>query len=182
VHSKNTREAIVIDPGFDFPVEADQIFRYVDAETLKVKFVVNTHGHWDHIGGDQTIQERYNVPICIHEFDAHLLREEIGNTSGPIVMLKEGSLIEFGDVKLKVIHTPGHTDGSICLLAAYLIFTGDTLFAGSAGRTDFPGSSYTDMVSSLDKLKKLPDDLIVYPGHGPSTLMGEEKRSNPFLL
>jgi hydroxyacylglutathione hydrolase len=181
VHSQNTTDAIVIDPGFDYPFEAEQIFHYVDAETLTVKFVVNTHGHSDHISGDQLMQKRYHVPVCIHEFDAHLLSETIDRESATDVMLKHGSLIEFGDEKLRAIHTPGHTKGSICLLADKVIFTGDTLFAGGIGRTDFPGSSYSDMMKSLEKLQQLPESLVVYPGHGPPTLIGEEKRSNPFL-
>jgi hydroxyacylglutathione hydrolase len=182
VHSQNTREAIVIDPGFDYPFEDDRIFHYVDTEKLRVKFIVNTHGHSDHVSGDKALKKRYTAPVCIHEFDAYMLNET--NESGlvPNVILKDGSSVEFGDAKLKVIHTPGHTKGSICLLAEKLIFTGDTLFAGGIGRADFPGSSYSDMMSSLKKLQELPDNLVVYPGHGPSTTIGQEKLDNPFLL
>lgn len=182
VHSNSTREAIVIDPGFDFPFEAEQIFHYVDAEALTVKFIVNTHGHSDHVGGNQALRQRFHVPVCIHKLDAHMLNETDESATIRNVMLKDGSLIEFGDANLKVIHTPGHTEGSICLLAEKLIFTGDTLFAGGIGRTDFEGGSYIDMMLSLEKLKCLPDDLVVYPGHGGSATIGEEKRGNPFML
>jgi glyoxylase-like metal-dependent hydrolase (beta-lactamase superfamily II) len=95
--------------------------------------------------------------------------------------LEDGTLIEFGDESLKVMHTPGHTPGSICLLAERLVFTGDTLFAGGIGRTDFPGGSDRDMRLSLQKLVRLPEHFLIYPGHGPSSIMGEEKRVNPFL-
>jgi glyoxylase-like metal-dependent hydrolase (beta-lactamase superfamily II) len=96
-------------------------------------------------------------------------------------MLDEGSLVEFGGETLKVLHTPGHTPGSICLVGEKLVFTGDTLFAGSIGRTDFPGGSMTNMRLSLKKLSSLPDKLLVYPGHGETTMIREEKMSNPFL-
>ncbi len=182
MHSQHTRDAIVVDPGFDNLLEADQIIRYLDSEALKVKFVINTHGHSDHVSGNRTLQEKCHVPVCIHAADAQLLRNETGSVSGPDVLLKDGESIGFGDSKLTVVHTPGHTKGSICLLATNLIFTGDTLFAGSIGRTDFPDSSYTDMLLSLEKLKQLSDGLVVYPGHGPSSLLCEEKRTNPFLV
>ncbi len=182
VHSQKTQDAIVIDPGFDYSFEAEQIFHFVESATLRVKLIVNTHGHSDHVSGDQTLKKRYNIPICIHDFDAHLLYEKGENALPPNITLADGSLVTFGDSTLKVIHTPGHTKGSICLLAENLIFTGDTLFAGSIGRTDFPGGSYTDMKSSLEKLQQLADRLVVYPGHGPLTTIGEEKRGNPFLL
>jgi len=100
----------------------------------------------------------------------------------PVVFLGEGSLIKFDNESLKVMHTPGHSPGSICLVGEGLVFSGDTLFAGSIGRTDFPGSSNRDMQLSLQRLMRLPDNLLVYPGHGPSTLIGEEKKVNPFLM
>ena len=96
-------------------------------------------------------------------------------------MLDEGSLLQFGSETLKVMHTPGHTPGSICLVGEKLVFTGDTLFAGGIGRTDFPGGSMSDMRLSLKKLTRLPDNLLVYPGHGETSMIGEEKRMNPFL-
>lgn len=181
VSSQHTKDAIIIDPGIDIPSEADQIFDYIAEAGLKVKLIVNTHGHADHINGDAIFQEKYNIPICIHRFDAVSLAVLENMNFPQTILLDEGSLVEFGDESLKVIHTPGHTPGSICLLGNRLVFTGDTLFAGGIGRTDFSGGSDSDMRRSLEKLQSLPDDYLIYPGHGPPSIMGEEKRVNPFL-
>jgi len=181
VSSQQTKDAIVIDPGLDFSSEAKQIFNYITRGVLNVKLIVNTHGHPDHISGDAIFQKEYNVPICIHRFDAAYL-EGLKNANFPTaVLLEDGSLIKFGNESLKVMHTPGHTPGSICLLGERLVFTGDTLFAGGIGRTDFPGGSDRDMRLSLQKLMRLPDYFLIYPGHGLSSVMAEEKRVNPFL-
>jgi len=181
VSSRQNKEAIIIDPGIDLPMEADQIFNYIDEADLKVKLIVNTHGHSDHINGDAIFQEKYNVAICIHRLDTGSLAVLENANFPPTLQVDDGSLITFGNESLKVLHTPGHTPGSICLQGERVIFTGDTLFAGGIGRTDFPGGSDSDMQHSLKKLRLLPDYLIVYPGHGPTTMMGEEKRVNPFL-
>jgi glyoxylase-like metal-dependent hydrolase (beta-lactamase superfamily II) len=179
--STRTKEAILIDPGLEYSAEAKPIFDYITKENLKVKFIVNTHGHDDHIKANALFQQKLNVPICIHPLDAHFI-ETTENSKFPAnVMLDEGSLVEFGGETLKVLHTPGHTPGSICLVGEKLVFTGDTLFAGSIGRTDFPGGSMTNMRLSLKKLSSLPDKLLVYPGHGETTMIREEKMSNPFL-
>jgi glyoxylase-like metal-dependent hydrolase (beta-lactamase superfamily II) len=181
VSSQQTKDAIIIDPGLDFSSEADKIFDYITQAGLNVKLIVNTHGHPDHISGDAIFQEKYNVPICIHRLDAASL-ESLENVNSPAaVLLEDGGLIRFGNESLKVMHTPGHTTGSICLLGEGLVFTGDTLFAGGIGRTDFPGGSDRDMRLSLQKLVHLPDYFLIYPGHGPSSIMGEEKSVNPFL-
>ncbi|MDR2204425.1 MAG: MBL fold metallo-hydrolase [Nitrososphaerota archaeon] len=176
-----TREAIIIDPGFDFEVEAQQIFDYVAKEGLKIKFIVNTHGHQDHINGEKVVQQKYVVPVCIHEYDAYFL--ERLEPCGVLVdvLLKDGDSIVFGRVCLKVLHTPGHTRGSICLIGDRVMFSGDTLFSESIGRTDFVESSPSDMRVTLQKLVMLPDELLVYPGHDETTIMGQEKRTNPFL-
>ncbi len=177
----NTKEAIVIDPGLDFPSEAQPIFDYIEEANLKVKFIVNTHGHSDHVKGNVVFQEKYNVPVCIHPLDAHFIEgEEKGKFPGD-VMLNEGTFLHCGSETLQVMHTPGHTPGSICIVGEHLIFTGDTLFAGGIGRTDFPGGSMGDMAASLEKLTNLPDYLLVYAGHGETSMIGEEKRTNPFL-
>ena len=174
--SKETKEAILIDPGVEFSSEAQAIFDYLAAGKLTVKFIVNTHGHDDHIKGNGVFQQKLNVPICIHPLDAHFIEG-----AEKVVQLEDGDIVKVGDQTLKVMHTPGHTPGSICLVGEKLVFTGDTLFASGIGRTDFPGGSMTDMRLSLEKLVQLPDVLLVYPGHGETSLIGEEKRINPFL-
>jgi hydroxyacylglutathione hydrolase len=178
--SQETKEAILIDPGLDFSYEAKPIFNFIDSAKLKVKFIVNTHGHDDHIKGNALFQQKLNIPICIHSLDAPYL--DVSDPKLPAnVLLEEGSLIKVADETLKVLHTPGHTRGSICLLGDKLVFTGDTLFAGGIGRTDFAGGSMSDMRASLKKLTSLPDYLLVYPGHGETSLIGEEKRTNYYL-
>ena len=181
VHCRKKEAAIIIDPGFDSPSEAEQILNYVDKEELDVRFVVNTHGHKDHVSGNRFLKKKYNAPICIHKYDAAIIDDVNISDSSANIILSEGSTLEFGDEKLKVMHTPGHSPGSICLLGEKLIFTGDTLFAGGIGRTDFPGGSMSDMGLSLQKLTSLPDYLLVYPGHGETAMIGEEKRTNAFL-
>jgi hydroxyacylglutathione hydrolase len=181
VNCPETKKAIIIDPGVDAAREAEQIFRYVNANALKVKFIVNTHGHSDHVSGDALLKKKYGVPICIHPYDAHCLNGLGEKTSPANVMLEDKGLLKFGRMMLKVMHTPGHTPGSISLVGENLVFTGDTLFAGGIGRTDFPEGSESDMRLSLAKLLLLSDNYVVYPGHGGVSTIGEEKRVNPFL-
>jgi hydroxyacylglutathione hydrolase len=179
---KQTKDAIVIDPGLDFLSEAQQIFDYLEEGRLKVKFVVNTHGHADHVKADAIFRDKYSVPIGIHPLDAVFIEALASDQSPPNVMLEDGGTIKLGVENLRVLHTPGHTPGSICLIGEKLVFTGDTLFAGGIGRTDFPEGSMNDMQLSLRKLIRLPDYFVVYPGHGEASLIGEEKRVNPFLI
>ncbi|MGQ9726648.1 MAG: MBL fold metallo-hydrolase [Candidatus Bathycorpusculaceae bacterium] len=191
VSCEQTREALIIDPGFDDIIEAGKIFKFISDESLKLKFVLNTHGHPDHTCGNGVVKEKFNVPILIHEFDAPMLGERgkmvadflvFRNFSPkPDMLVHEGDLVKFGKIILRVMHTPGHSRGGISLLGYKEVFTGDTLFLGSIGRTDFPEGSEPDMMMSLKKLATLPDHFIVYPGHGPITTIGEEKRNNPFL-
>jgi glyoxylase-like metal-dependent hydrolase (beta-lactamase superfamily II) len=182
VNSEQSKEAIVIDPGLDLPFEAQQIFDYITKEKLEVKLILNTHGHQDHISGNANFQEKYNVPIYIHKYDASSIGELESNKFPASVILEDGSLIKFGNDPLKVMLTPGHTPGSMCLVGEKLVFTGDTLFNEGIGRTDFPGGSMRDMRLSLQKLVRLPDYFLIYPGHGPTSIIGEEKRNNPFLV
>ncbi len=191
VHCKDTLQAAIIDPGLGSQGEIDEITQYITASSLEPKFIVNTHGHPDHTCGNQALKDHYHIPICVHQDDAYMLGESGKETaryfgfdclSPPAdILLKEGSYIKFGEVTLRVIHTPGHSFGSVILLGETEVFTGDTLFAGSIGRTDFPASSDKEMQFSLRRLLGLPDYFVVYPGHGPTTTMGEEKRVNPFL-
>jgi hydroxyacylglutathione hydrolase len=179
--SQETKEAIIIDPGLNFSSEAKSIFDHITAGKLKVKFIVNTHGHDDHVKGDALFQQKLNIPICIHSLDAPFVEGIEKSKFSANVLLEDGSLIELGDEPLKVMHTPGHTSGSVCLIGEKLVFTGDTLFAGGIGRTDFPGGSMSEMRGSLKKLMRLPDNLLVYPGHGEISMIGKERIMNPFL-
>ena len=191
VSCEQTKETIIIDPGFDDLLEAEKIFRFVEENALTLKFIVNTHGHPDHTCGNGMAKEKFHAPILIHEYDTRMLGESgkrigdffgFGGSSPPAdILLHDGDSVKFGEITLKVMHSPGHSRGSISLLGEKEIFTGDTLFSGSIGRTDFPESSQMDMRLSLKKLASLSDHLVVYPGHGPVTRLGEEKRSNPFL-
>ena len=190
VACQQTKEAIIIDPGFNNHLEAEKPLKFIHDNMLTIKFIVNTHGHSDHICGNKMMKKRFHTPILIHEHDAHMLGKSstktdmfgFENSSPPAdMLLHDGDSVKFGKITLKVIHTPGHTRGSISLLAKKEIFTGDTLFAGSIGRTDFPESSQLDIKSSLKKLAKMPNQLIIYPGHGPTTTISQEKQGNPFL-
>lgn len=191
VACQETKETIIIDPGFDKANEAEKIVKFITENSLKLKFVVNTHGHPDHVCGNGIIKENFKTPILIHEKDAFMLGKlgkvlaklfGFNTTSPPAnILLKDEDTIKFGKITLTVMHTPGHSPGSICLTGENEVFTGDTLFAGSIGRTDLPQSSEKDMKNSLEKLKCLPNHFMVYPGHGPTTTVREEKENNPFL-
>ena len=191
VHCQDTLQAAVIDPGLVSQLEVNEVASYIVTNRLELKLLIGTHGHPDHTCGNQALKDRFHVPICIHEDDANMLGESGKETADYFgfdwvspsadIFLRDGSCIKFGDVTLRVLHTPGHSFGSIVLLGETEVFTGDTLFAGSIGRTDFPASSDREMQVSLRRLLSLPDYFVVYPGHGPETTMGEEKRVNPFL-
>lgn len=187
-----TREAIVVDPGFGMEQEAREFLQKVFDRGLHVKYIINTHGHPDHTSGNGVLKRETGAPILIHELDA----SKLGDQRRPVYemfgfkiysppadyFLKEGDKIEFGTAVLEVLHTPGHSRGSISLVGENCVFSGDTLFAGSIGRYDFPDSSFEEIMNSLrEKLMVLPENFVVYPGHGPITTIGEEKRNNPFL-
>ena len=191
VGCSETLEGLIIDPGFDRDSEAGRVLEKVDQHHLEIKYIVNTHGHPDHTAGNRILKEATGAPILIHELDAPKLTDASKNlselfglrvTSPPAdQVLREGDVVRVGKVKLKVLHTPGHSKGSISLLGNKVVFTGDTLFAGSIGRYDFPDASFREIMSSIKRLAMLPDHVKVYPGHGPTSTIGEEKRSNPFL-
>ena len=186
-----TKEAFVIDPGGD----AEVIRRVVEVEGLKVKYIVNTHGHFDHVGADGRLREAFaGSVLAIHGLDSRLLADahehgvifgaRLDKQPAPDRLLEDGTVLSAGSLSLRVIHTPGHTQGGVCLFEEKegLLFTGDTLFAGSVGRTDFPGGSFEDLMSSIvDKVLPLGDEVKVYPGHGPSSTIALEKDTNPFI-
>ncbi|NLC38860.1 MAG: MBL fold metallo-hydrolase [Clostridia bacterium] len=186
---EETREAAVIDPGGD----GEKILQEIASLQLQLKFIINTHGHGDHIAANGELKEATGAKILIHEGDAGFLtdpRKSLLSYSASSVqgtsadqLLQDGDQIKIGEeITLQVIHTPGHTPGCICLDEGEYLFTGDTLFAGSIGRTDLPGGSYRSLIESVqEKIFTLPGDRIIYPGHGPETTLAEEKASNPFF-
>jgi glyoxylase-like metal-dependent hydrolase (beta-lactamase superfamily II) len=188
VGCETTREAAVIDPGD----ESDKILMALAGLKLKVKYIINTHGHFDHVGANRRMKEATGAEILIHSLDAPMLTHLSASASAwglqaddsplPDRMLKDGDEIKVGNIIFKVIHTPGHTPGGISLYSERCVFVGDTLFAGSIGRTDFPGGDFDTIISSIrKKLFVLGDDVSVFTGHGPETTIGDEKRHNPFV-
>ncbi len=183
-----TREGLVIDPGGD----AEKILSVVARHDLSIVQIINTHGHFDHVGANQALMEAFGVGLRIHELDAPMLAHaditalkyglKAENSPPPTAFLSDGDTISFGKCRLTVLHTPGHTRGGCSLYGEGVVFTGDTLFAESVGRTDFPGGSSATLLKSIrEKLLTLPDTTIVYPGHGPATTISHESLHNPYL-
>lgn len=189
VGCEETKEAAVIDPGGN----SRGILKALEDNGLKAIYIINTHGHIDHIGANRKIKDATGAKVLIHQDDAKMLVNAVSNfsfmmgqqvTSPPAEeYIDEGDIIKIGNtVELEVIHTPGHSPGGVCLKTGNIIFSGDTLFYGSIGRTDFPGGSYNDLISNIKtKLLCYDDDVVVYPGHGPATTIGFERKRNPFL-
>lgn len=189
IHDEETTETAVIDPGGDFP----EIKSYIEGNGLKIKYIIITHGHGDHIGALVELKNYSNAPVCIHKEDSEMLKNSRKNYSaemgGPHVnvsadkLLEDGDILELGSTKLNIIHTPGHSRGGICIYCEGSLFSGDTLFACSIGRTDLEGGSFDEIIASIkEKLLVLPEDTAVYPGHGPSSTILIEKKRNPFLV
>lgn len=183
-----SRAAMVVDPGD----EGEKILGRVKSLDLKVALVVNTHGHFDHIGGNKLLVERSGAPLLIHAADQPLLEHAPAHAAAyglsttpspqPDRLLAEGDQVDCGNLQFSVLHVPGHSPGSICLNGHGHIFVGDVLFAGSVGRTDLPGGNHEQLISGIRrKLMILPDETVVHPGHGPDTTIGEEKLYNPFV-
>ncbi len=191
VGDETSREAMVIDPGDDI----DDIMRIVAKHRLTVKQIVITHAHIDHVGGAMKLKRLTGAPVLLNQNDQALLTmldvqaawigvrpPENVSIDQPLV---SGDVVKAGALEATVIHTPGHTEGSVCLYFASdkKLIAGDTLFAGSIGRTDLPGGSYEKIIDSLHgQLMQLPDDTVVIPGHGELTTIGQERESNPFIV
>jgi len=187
---EETKEAVVIDPGGD----EDKILEALKYAELNLKYIIDTHGHFDHVDANQPLKEATGAKIAIHEADAQMLSQPsaeamffTGNrarVSQADLLLKEDDLISFGPYRLKVLYTPGHTPGSISLVLEGFpyVYVGDLLFAGSIGRTDFPGGSFDNLIQAVrTKIFPLGDRYAVYQGHGPVTTVGQERKYNPFF-
>ncbi len=184
-----TKRGVIIDPG----AEAITIVKAVRQLGLSIPLIAVTHTHIDHIGAVKAVKDELKAEFAVHQaesksiFQAHswILSPFIGGSFQPPKpdrLLKDGDMITVGDLTFSVLHTPGHSPGGISLCGHGVVFTGDTLFNFGIGRTDFPGCSYKQLMKSIyDKLMVLPDETIVYPGHGPSTTIGNERQANPFL-
>ena len=191
VGSESTMEGMIIDPGAD----AKTILKHVESSGLGIKSIVLTHAHIDHIGALHDVKEATGAEIAVHTDDAGSLSGQGGSLWSMLIpglsypapppperLLNGGDSIDIGDLHFVVLHTPGHSRGGICLLGHGVVFSGDTLFNYGIGRTDLPGGSYRQLMDSIvTKLMVLPDTTVVYPGHGPETTIGTERRGNPFL-
>jgi len=185
---ERTKEAAVIDPGGD----VDKILMTLAKDKLRCVYIINTHGHFDHTGDNKRLKEVTGAKLVIHRADAPMILDqgssgslwgmEVEDSPPPDLYVEERDVITFGDISLQVLHTPGHSPGGISLLSNKMVFVGDTLFAGSIGRTDLPGGDYETLIRNVkEKIFPLGDDVVIYPGHGPKTTVGREKRSNPFF-
>ena len=185
--ASGTLEGVLIDPAGD----VETIFTVIEKHEVSIKWIINTHGHWDHTGGNESIMKKTGAGLLVHEEDASMIESVKGKVIShyngkktfpeTVAFVKDGDIIEAGSVKLKVLHTPGHSKGSICLYTDGNVFTGDTLFTEGMGRTDLRGGSETEIMNSIRNIiLKLPDDTVIWPGHHygryPKSTVSEQKR------
>ena len=188
------RECIIIDPGCYFHEEKEALKTFIEDDKLKPVLLLNTHCHLDHVFGNKFIAEKYSLTLHLHEKEQQVLafaptsglmyNMPFDNYTGEFLLLKEGDIIKLGDDELKVIEAPGHSPGSVCFYctAQNFVIGGDVLFQRSIGRTDLPGGSHETLLKNIrQKLLVLPEETIVYSGHGLPTTIGDEKKYNPFL-
>ncbi len=188
IGDETTREGALIDPAGDFNL----IFKMINSHGLNITMVINTHGHFDHTSGNDFIINKTGAELAIHELEAkslgNIVNRVLSRINGgkgsprPVRLLKDGDIIQIGSIQLQVIHTPGHTEGGICLYTPGHVFTGDTLFTEGMGRTDLPGGSYKKIMESITKkILALPDETIIWPGHHygrfPKSTVAEQKRN-----
>jgi hydroxyacylglutathione hydrolase len=190
VASSSTKQGMIIDPG----AEAETILKTVQQMGLSISLIAITHAHIDHVGALREVQEKTKAQSAIHEAEKGFLFtapmrmltslgiSPVKSPPRPDRLLKDGDFVDIGDLHFQVLYAPGHSAGGICLYGHGVVFSGDTLFNLGVGRTDFPGMSHERLMKSIqEKLMVLPDETIVYPGHGPPTTIGDERRANPFL-
>jgi glyoxylase-like metal-dependent hydrolase (beta-lactamase superfamily II) len=191
---ENTKEGVIIDPGAYEDREKDEILNYIKSNAIDIKLILNTHGHIDHILGNDWAKKTFNVPLLMHKDDMPLIDNALKQAEmfgvafpqppNPDKFIDESDVIKFGDTVFKIIHTPGHSPGSVCFIdeKEKLIFGGDTVFRGSIGRTDLWMGDINVLIDSIqNKIFSYSDDYVIYPGHMEETTIGEEKENNPFL-
>lgn len=186
IYDENSREAAIIDPG----AEGKKIIKIAEKLALKPQYIINTHGHYDHVGANDEVREHFQIPVYITEPDAHML-DGVQNFFGMSVenkkadrLLHDGDKLTLADKNIQIILTPGHTKGGavVYLPEERLCFSGDTIFKGTVGRTDLAGGDFSELVHSIQKrLADVPDDVTIYPGHGPKTTFSWERRHNPYF-
>ena len=185
----DNKNCIIIDCETNSNGQAQEYFDYVSQNSLSVKAVVLTHGHFDHLGAAKAVSEKYGCPVYIGKLDKEYLENKTGSVPFDrmafsffdALEVNDGDILKFGDIELKAIHTPGHSKGSTCYICSDVIFTGDTMFANDCGATDFYGGSWEDMQKSLLKLANLEGDYTILSGHGPITTLDKERKDNPYI-